>query len=48
MAVDLTTRFCGLTFKNPVIVAAGVHGRDGKNMKEVSHSGVAAVVDEEL
>lgn len=43
MAVDLTTSFCGLTFKNPVIVAAGVHGRDGKTMKEVSRSGVAAV-----
>jgi dihydroorotate dehydrogenase (NAD+) catalytic subunit len=43
MAVDLTTRFCGLTFRNPIIVAAGAHGRDGETMKEVSASGVAGV-----
>ena len=33
MAVDLNTRYCGLDFKNPVIVAAGAlvclgHGQD--------------------
>jgi len=43
MAVDLTTRFCGLNFRNPIIVAAGAHGRDGETMKEVSASGVAGV-----
>jgi dihydroorotate dehydrogenase subfamily 1 len=43
MAVDLNTRYCGLDFKNPIIVAAGAHGRDGDTMKEVSASGVAGV-----
>ncbi len=43
MAVDLTTDFCGLVFKNPIIVAAGAHGRDGETMREVSASGVAGV-----
>jgi dihydroorotate dehydrogenase subfamily 1 len=42
-AVDLSTRFCGIEFRNPVVVAAGVHGRDGKTIEEVSRSGVAAV-----
>ena len=42
-AVDLTTRCFGLEFRNPVVVAAGVHGRDGKTIEEVSRSGVAAV-----
>ncbi len=41
--VDLTTRFCGLEFRNPIVVAAGVHGRDGETMAEVARSGVAAV-----
>lgn len=43
MSVDLKTRFCGLEFRNPVIVAAGAHGRDGATIREVSASGVAAV-----
>ena len=43
MAVDLTTDFCGLELKNPIIVAAGAHGRDGETIKEVSASGVAGV-----
>ena len=43
MSVDLTTSFCGLTFKNPLIVPAGIHGRDGKTIKEISHSGVSAI-----
>jgi dihydroorotate dehydrogenase subfamily 1 len=43
MAADLKTRFCGLDFSNPIIVAAGAHGRDGETMKEVSASGVAGV-----
>ncbi len=43
MNVELTTRFCGLDFKNPIIVPAGVHGRDGPTIREVSGSGVAAV-----
>jgi dihydroorotate dehydrogenase len=43
MAVDLTTDFCGLVFENPIIVAAGAHGREGETMREVSASGVAAV-----
>jgi dihydroorotate dehydrogenase subfamily 1 len=43
MPVDLRTRFCGLELRNPIIVAAGVHGRDGKTIKETSRSGVAAV-----
>lgn len=43
MALDLTTKFCGLTFKNPIIIPAGIHGRDGKTIKEISHYGVAAI-----
>jgi len=43
MTVNLTTRFCGLTFKNPIIIPAGIHGRDGKTIKEISHYGVAAI-----
>jgi dihydroorotate dehydrogenase subfamily 1 len=43
MAVDLKTHYCGLDFKNPIIVAAGAHGRDGETMKGVSASGVAGV-----
>ena len=41
--VDLKTSFCGLQFRNPIVVAAGVHGRDGQTMAEVARSGVAAV-----
>jgi dihydroorotate dehydrogenase subfamily 1 len=43
MSVDLTTVFCGLTFKNPLIIPAGIHGRDGKTIKEISHTGVSAI-----
>ena len=43
MAVDLTTEFCGLRFKNPLIIPAGTHGRDGPTIKEISGSGVAAI-----
>lgn len=43
MSVDLTTSFCGLTFKNPIIVPAGIHGRDGKTIKDISRSGVSAI-----
>ncbi len=43
MPVNLETDFCGLRFKNPVIVPAGVHGRDGPTMREISGSGVAAI-----
>ncbi len=42
-SVDLATEFCGLEFRNPLIVAAGVHGRDGKTIREVARTGVAAV-----
>lgn len=43
MTINLTTKFCGLTFRNPIIIPAGIHGRDGKTIKEISHSGVAAI-----
>jgi dihydroorotate dehydrogenase subfamily 1 len=43
MAVDLRTDFCGLAFRNPVIVAAGVHGRDGPTIREVAKYGVAGI-----
>ncbi|MCK5007439.1 MAG: 4Fe-4S binding protein [Spirochaetales bacterium] len=41
--MKLTSSFCGLEYKNPIVVAAGVHGRDGATIKEVSASGVAGV-----
>jgi dihydroorotate dehydrogenase subfamily 1 len=43
VAVDLKTDFCGLTFRNPLIVPAGVHGRDGDTIREISKSGVAGI-----
>src|SRR5512137_2594071 len=43
MAIDLRTDFCGLRFKNPVIVPAGVHGRDGPTIREIAKSGVAGI-----
>ena len=43
MAVELRVDFCGLAFKNPVIVPAGVHGRDGPTIREVAKSGVAGI-----
>jgi len=39
----LNTKFCGLDFKNPIIVPAGVHGRNGDVIREVSGSGVAGI-----
>ena len=39
-AAKLRTAFCGLDFANPIIVPAGVHGRDGDVMAEVGRSGV--------
>ena len=43
MAADLRTDFCGLSFRNPIIVPAGVHGRDGETIKTVGASGVAGI-----
>jgi dihydroorotate dehydrogenase subfamily 1 len=43
MAVDLTTDFCGIRFKNPIIIPAGTHGRDGGTIREISTSGVAGI-----
>ncbi len=43
MSIDLTTEYCGLKFKNPIIVPAGVHGRDGKTIKDISLTGVAGI-----
>ena len=39
----LRTEFCGLDFATPIIVPAGVHGRDGETMAAVSESGVGGV-----
>jgi dihydropyrimidine dehydrogenase (NAD+) subunit PreA len=43
MAVNLQIEFCGIRFRNPIIVPAGVHGRDGRTIREISCSGVAAI-----
>ena len=43
MAVLLETDYCGLKFKNPIIIPAGVHGRDGDVIKEVSKWGAAGI-----
>ncbi len=43
MGVDLRTDFCGLSFRNPLIVPAGVHGRDGDTIAEISKTGVAGI-----
>jgi dihydroorotate dehydrogenase subfamily 1 len=39
----LRTTFCDLEFPNPLIVPAGVHGRDGETMAAVSESGIGGV-----
>jgi dihydroorotate dehydrogenase subfamily 1 len=41
--MDLSVNLKGITLKNPVIVTAGEHGRDGKTIKKVAQSGVAAI-----
>lgn len=41
--MDISINFKGITLKNPVIVTAGEHGRDGKTIKEVAASGVGAI-----
>src|SRR4030042_1626788 len=43
MALDLATQFCGIRFRNPVIIPAGSHGRDGETIREISRSGVAGI-----
>lgn len=43
MAIDLSTEFCGITFKNPMIVPAGVHGRSGDVIRDISSYGPAAI-----
>jgi len=42
-ASKLRTTFCGLDFANPLIVPAGVHGRDGDVMAAVAASGIGGV-----
>jgi dihydroorotate dehydrogenase subfamily 1 len=41
--MDLSVNLKGITLKNPVIVTAGEHGRDGQTIREVANSGVAAI-----
>lgn len=41
--IDLTTEFCGLKLKNPIIIPAGIHGRSGKIIKDISRAGLAAI-----
>ena len=43
MDSDLTTKFCGIEFSNPLVVPAGVHGRDGDVMRTIGESGVAGI-----
>jgi dihydroorotate dehydrogenase (NAD+) catalytic subunit len=43
MAIDLTTEFCGIRFRNPLVVPAGAHGRDGETIRSVSKSGVGGI-----
>ncbi len=40
---DIKTEFCGFSLDNPVVVPAGVHGRDAETIIEVGKSGVAGV-----
>jgi len=40
---NLGTTFCGLEFANPLIVPAGVHGRDGDIMAAVGATGIGGV-----
>lgn len=43
MSQVLETEFCGISFPNPVIIPAGVHGRDGDVIKEIGETGVSAI-----
>ena len=40
---NITTEFCGISFANPIIIPAGVHGRSGKVIREIGESGVAGI-----
>ena len=48
MKVNLSNNIAGVKLKNPVIVASGPHGRDGKTILEISKYGPAAVVTKTL
>ena len=41
---DLTTRYLGLTLKNPIIAASSGHTSSVHYIKELEENGVAAVV----
>ena len=41
--MDLSLNFKGVLLKNPFIVTAGEHGRDGKTIRETAASGVGAI-----
>lgn len=41
--MSIAVSFKGIKLKNPVIVTAGEHGRDGKTIREVASSGVGAI-----
>jgi dihydroorotate dehydrogenase (NAD+) catalytic subunit len=43
MSTVLSTEFCGLPFKNPIIVPAGAHGRDAETIISVGNAGVTGV-----
>ncbi|MBN1835947.1 MAG: 4Fe-4S binding protein [Spirochaetales bacterium] len=46
--MDLSTRIGEVTFKNPLIVTSGEHGRDGETIVEVAATGVAAVTTKSI
>ncbi|HVC18766.1 MAG TPA: dihydroorotate dehydrogenase-like protein [Vicinamibacterales bacterium] len=42
--MDLTTRYLGLTLKNPLVAGAGPFGRDLDSIRRLEESGAAAIV----
>ena len=46
--VDLTTKYCGLTLKNPIVVGASNLVTDVENLVKLEKAGAAAIVYKSL
>jgi dihydroorotate dehydrogenase (fumarate) len=42
--MDLTTKYLGLTLKNPLVVSASPISEDIEKIKQVEHAGAGALV----
>lgn len=46
--VDLSVNFCGVTFKNPIVLASGILGVTGHGMAQVVRNGAGGVTSKSL